>query len=110
MYMSPEVLMDSMKIETSTKCDVYSFGIIMYEVFFERVPYESDYDFSIIALGTKVVNGMRPSIPEDALKGLSEAEQVYLELMQRCWAENVDQRPNFGEIYIIFTETLVNTK
>lgn len=95
-YMSPEMLMNKVKQETSFKTDVYSFGIIMHEVFFEKVPYLDSEDFdSIIALGSHVVKGLRPFIPD---RSYSDAENAYIDLMQRCWSAKIAERPTFEEI------------
>jgi serine/threonine protein kinase len=102
--MAPEILINRVNQEESTKIDVYSFGIIMHEVFFESLPYRTnDEQFeSIIALGTKVVNGLRPNVPENIVQDVSEAEKLYLELMKECWSGNTQDRPSFEEIYSRF--------
>jgi serine/threonine protein kinase len=38
-YMSPEILLNQ---PYNDRCDVYSFGIIMHEMYFETRPYTSD--------------------------------------------------------------------
>jgi serine/threonine protein kinase len=96
-YMSPEVLQTK---KYDTRCDVYSFGIIMYELFFEQKPYmESDEVMSIFKLGSEVIHGRRPAIPEDIIHNLSVKEKKYLELMQLCWHQEELQRPTFLELY-----------
>jgi serine/threonine protein kinase len=97
--MSPEVLTNRVNNEYKKKVDVYSFGIIMHEVFFELLPYQSNSDQfdNIVALGTSVVNGLRPDIPQ--IQGLGNAEKRYLKLMQKCWSEDPSERPDFEEIY-----------
>lgn len=92
-----------------------SFGITMYELFFEIRPYSSikqmlfnmdkqatdisdsdteDLD-SIVNFGIAVVNGRRPQIPDI---NYTAQERVYLALMQRCWDHNAAMRPAFTEI------------
>jgi serine/threonine protein kinase len=97
--MSPEVLSNRVQAEHKTKVDVYSFGIIMHETFFEMLPYRSNEEQfeSIIALGTSVVNGLRPAIPH--VQELSNAEKRYLKLMQECWSTDPTERPDFEQIY-----------
>ena len=95
--MAPEMLMNDPKC--STKVDVYSFGIIMYELFFETLPYAGEDHRSVIALGRSVVAGHRPSIPEGVYENVTENERSYLKIMKQCWQENVDVRPSFNDIY-----------
>jgi mitogen-activated protein kinase kinase kinase 7 len=100
-YMSPEVLFNKSYTE---KCDVYSFGIIMHEVFFEWRPYSGEGDSVIDALnpfllGGMVTQGKRPFIPD---MEYSERENEYLELMQKCWSQNADNRPSFDIILAFF--------
>lgn len=76
-YMSPEILGDSNENSITTKLDVYSFAIIMYELFFEENPYlnahsEKIHRFtpadnsdksSCFNIPAKVIKGFRPKIP-----------------------------------------------
>ena len=101
--------MSTVKQETSTKCDVCSFGIIMYEVFFERLPHdESEFD-SIVALGTRVANGLRPNVPKQTIERVSESEKTFLDLMQQCWVQEAEERPSFDEIYSVFMDVIANS-
>ncbi len=102
LYMSPEVLRDEVVLETSTKTDVYSFGIIMYELFFEKVPYSELSNCSSLGLSRKISKGYRPVIPEGIIENASEAERHYLQLMQDCWVKEPTSRPSFEKIYDIF--------
>ena len=101
LYMSPEVLMDQVQQGMGTKVDVFSFGIIMHEVFFEKVPYRTNNEQieSVVALGTKVVQGLRPAIPDMIKTDTNEEEHAYLALMQRCWHKDPETRPSFDEIF-----------
>lgn len=89
LYMPPEILANRPYNEL---CDVYSFGMVMYELFFEIKPYSSDVSFdNLFALGFKVASGARPEI----LPGeYTEDETRYIELMKLCWGDQ-DQRPSF---------------
>jgi serine/threonine protein kinase len=108
--MSPEVMLNTVKQESSTKADVYSFGVIMYEMFFEEMPYGSHSSMeSMIGLSTRVMNGERPVIPNQTFENVSSTEQQYLTLMQECWSEQPDDRPSFDHIFSVFMNIL-NTK
>jgi serine/threonine protein kinase len=99
-YMSPE----SMKNTPYTqKGDVYSFGIIMWELFTEQRPYSTTDNTSgdmgdwgnVMNLGFQVCSGARPDLPEVA----SEKEQEYINLMVKCWDGNPEARPTFTDIF-----------
>jgi serine/threonine protein kinase len=102
--MAPEVLLNKVQKEQVRKIDVYSFGLIMFELFFERMPY-ADHDFeSVITLGTQVVNGLRPTIPPNTFERVSQQERDYLTLMQQCWVQEAEERPEFEDIYTLLLE------
>lgn len=104
LYMAPEILSNNVQQDETTKTDVYSFGIIMHELFFEELPYrtnEQQFD-NIITLGTQVVGGLRPSIPMHLVHDISDSERKYLDLMQECWQTEAKDRPSFEQIYSEF--------
>lgn len=87
-YLAPEVISYS---RFSEKSDVYSFGIIMFEMASFESPY---YGFRYREILRNVIQGHRPDperIPETC-------PQAYIQLMQQCWNEDIDARPNFPEI------------
>ncbi|KAL0478477.1 hypothetical protein AKO1_008222 [Acrasis kona] len=96
-YMSPEVIMSE---QYDTSCDVYSFGIVMYELFFETKAYstfemEQNEFMNMFHIGIGVTKGNRPVIPNH---NYSERELKYLTLMKQCWGGDVNSRPCFSNI------------
>ena len=94
--MAPEVLRNDKQY--TEKCDVYSFGIILYEVIFELVPYH-DQNGSLtgfLNVCMKVLNGTRPEIP---IITLSNTEQECVQLMKQCWDDVPDHRPSLDTIF-----------
>jgi len=61
-YMAPEIMTQSSNY--SEKCDVYSFGIMMHEVFTLSRPYSKQTETNQFLLGMQVVNGKRPELPD----------------------------------------------
>ena len=119
-YIAPEIIDGD---ETySDSVDVYSFGIMMHEMFFEEKPYRpissSDkkmplYWGSTFAFGKKVLGGLRPEIPfelndesgmEEWFSKLHcdkfnyESTKPFFELLCRCWEREPSNRPSFSEI------------
>jgi c-src tyrosine kinase len=75
--------------EFSNKSDVWSFGILMWEVYsFGRVPYPRVPVNDVMA---HIKRGGRLELPENC------PPEVY-SIMKSCWRENPEDRPKFSEI------------
>eukprot|EP00002_Diphylleia_rotans_P016595 TRINITY_DN322_c0_g1_i1.p1 TRINITY_DN322_c0_g1~~TRINITY_DN322_c0_g1_i1.p1 ORF type:complete len:2502 (+),score=409.05 TRINITY_DN322_c0_g1_i1:87-7592(+) len=85
-YQAPEVLRGKRYDE---KADVYSFGIILWELETKDRPYR---DADILVIQSQICHGLRPPLS----KGISaEATQ----LIQRCWNSDPSERPSFQELH-----------
>jgi len=81
-YMAPEV---ALRKPYNEKVDVYSFGIILWQMVTGETPFEG---MSKAAYMEQVcVDGLRPSIPRDVPKDLAT-------LMQQCWDADPKRRPS----------------
>ncbi|PKC67153.1 kinase-like protein [Rhizophagus irregularis] len=81
-YVAPEVLKGN---QFTMKSDIYSFGMIMYEMITSLPPYH-DYNWDENLL-RDICDGIRPKIPEGI-------PNCYIELMTKCWSQNPEDRPN----------------
>ena len=79
----------------SEKCDVYSFGIILWELLSRKKPFDEIGPPAFRILWA-VYNGTRPP----PLKGIPEC---MLNLMDNCWAKDPAKRPSFTELVKFFT-------
>ncbi|RHZ89236.1 hypothetical protein Glove_17g73 [Diversispora epigaea] len=85
-YMAPEVLSGE---EYTKAADIYSFGIVAYEIVTGFAPYyDIPHDRN---LALQICNGLRPKIPEYIPKLITS-------LIMRCWDSRVIHRPTFGEL------------
>jgi serine/threonine protein kinase len=85
--MAPEVIRG---FKYTEKADVFSFGVIMWELATRKPPY---YGIDGQVVSQKVVReGLRPKISD------REAPGAFLDLMKRAWDDNPERRPNFGTI------------
>ena len=91
-YMAPEILEEE---RYDRKVDVYAFGILMYEVLTDCVPYPelvsgkmTEFAFRINVVNKK----LRPKFDfqiKDSIK----------KLIEKCWAHDPNERPTFDEIF-----------
>ena len=82
-WMAPESLS---RKEFSPATDVWSFGIVMWEMHYPKdTPYA---DMSNMEVATNVSHGMRLSIPQ-------AYPQSVVEIMKACWQDIPSQRPSF---------------
>lgn len=87
-WMAPELLNGSSSL-VSEKVDVFSFGIVMWELLTGEEPY-ADLHYGAI-IGGIVSNTLRPPVPESCDPG-------WRSLMERCWSSEPSERPSFTEI------------
>eukprot|EP00009_Paramoeba_aestuarina_P014593 CAMPEP_0201540094 /NCGR_PEP_ID=MMETSP0161_2-20130828/70761_1 /ASSEMBLY_ACC=CAM_ASM_000251 /TAXON_ID=180227 /ORGANISM="Neoparamoeba aestuarina, Strain SoJaBio B1-5/56/2" /LENGTH=478 /DNA_ID=CAMNT_0047947541 /DNA_START=1302 /DNA_END=2738 /DNA_ORIENTATION=- len=85
-WTAPEVLKGE---KYNEKADVYSFGIILWEVTEGKRPF-SGYRLKRI-MEAVCDHGERPPISPDTLPDIQE-------LMTECWQENIAKRPPFSQI------------
>ncbi|KAM1746397.1 hypothetical protein ACFX11_013032 [Malus domestica] len=87
-WMAPELLNGSSN-RVSEKVDVFSFGIVMWEILTGEEPYANMHCGAII--GGIVNNTLRPSIPK-------RCDSEWKKLMEQCWSPDPADRPSFTEI------------
>ncbi|XP_078266688.1 tyrosine-protein kinase TXK [Rhinoraja longicauda] len=83
----------------SSKSDVWSFGVLMWEVFTEgRMPFENKSNAEVVE---EISGGERLYRP-------SHASPVVFQIMYSCWHEKPDGRPSFLELLDSINEVAVN--
>ena len=100
-YMAPEIFQGQKYTE---KSDIYSFGMIMWELMTGRRPFwDRNHDTDLII---DIIDGLRPPTVTNAPKG-------YVELMKKCWHPDPEKRPTAGSIWLggkIYNERVNSTK
>ena len=76
----------------STKCDIFSFGVILWELVTQTRPWAGLNEFQMIYQVT--VNNARLEIPKDNARCPPELQA----LMVSCWSNSPDDRPTAVEI------------
>eukprot|EP01094_Clydonella_sp_ATCC50884_P017764 TRINITY_DN315_c0_g1_i13.p1 TRINITY_DN315_c0_g1~~TRINITY_DN315_c0_g1_i13.p1 ORF type:complete len:610 (+),score=128.03 TRINITY_DN315_c0_g1_i13:786-2615(+) len=85
-WMAPELFKRRAKFTPA--CDVYSFGMLMWEVAARAVPF-ADAHSPEVAIKW-IEEGEKEDIPEDT-------PPAYAELLQRCWSSDAAARPSMAE-------------
>jgi len=87
-YVAPEIFRGQKYTKAS---DTYSFGMIMWELMTGRRPFwDKIHDTDLII---EICDGLRPPIVTNAPEG-------YVELMQKCWHSDPNNRPTDIELYV----------
>ncbi|XP_005872157.1 PREDICTED: mitogen-activated protein kinase kinase kinase 7 isoform X2 [Myotis brandtii] len=94
-WMAPEVFEGS---NYSEKCDVFSWGIILWEVITRRKPFD-EIGGPAFRIMWAVHNGTRPPLIKNLPKPIES-------LMTRCWSKDPSLRPSMEEIVKIMTHLM----
>ncbi|NXR06005.1 ANKK1 protein, partial [Semnornis frantzii] len=92
-YIPPEMFLQNSK-PPGIKYDVYSFGIVIWEVLMQKKPYAGA---NMMAIIVKVAAGKRPCLEPISDEWPGECQQM-VDLMKRCWDQDPKQRPSFTDI------------
>eukprot|EP00029_Vermamoeba_vermiformis_P001439 TRINITY_DN1160_c0_g1_i1.p1 TRINITY_DN1160_c0_g1~~TRINITY_DN1160_c0_g1_i1.p1 ORF type:complete len:585 (-),score=142.08 TRINITY_DN1160_c0_g1_i1:52-1806(-) len=75
----------------SDKADIYSFGIILWELCAGQLPFDDQAAQTPIQLALKIMSGTRP-------KKIPNCNADLWRLIERCWDQNPSKRPSFADI------------
>src|SRR5439155_13442508 len=79
------------KRKNTRKSDIYSIGMLMWEIFSGRPPFDDRaHDPDLIL---KICEGLRPSA---TLPGMPKE---YAEMMRKCWDDDPTKRPTIKELF-----------
>lgn len=88
MYMAPELL--QVPSYLSFKSDIFSFGILLWEILQRKHPYEG---VSLNAVLAAALTGQRPDFERNA-----KFHAWFYDLMQSCWHQDRALRPTASEV------------
>jgi len=86
-YMAPEFISG----QFSSKSDIYSFAIVMWEMLMYAEPYQYVPDRNLLPA---VVNGLRPSWDNSPFL----IPSVLISIVQRCWSYDPKDRPSANQL------------
>lgn len=93
LWMAPEILKPNKDVKCRKESDVYAVGIIMWQIFTGKKPYEDEnfkWSHELIAFVTEG-NHNRPSLSN------IKADPHLIRLMQKCWDANYKERPSMKQ-------------
>uniref|UniRef100_A0A336LZ01 CSON008728 protein n=1 Tax=Culicoides sonorensis TaxID=179676 RepID=A0A336LZ01_CULSO len=88
-YIAPEVCQGDGYAEYTTKCDVFSWSIMLWEILCRKQPFEKLENVAIYFV--KIEYQHRPR----ELKNCPDSIKI---LMEQCWETDPDKRPNMNEV------------
>ena len=98
-WMAPEFICEGLFNE---KSDIYSFGILIWEIFMkDTIPYKNVNLFDFILGNKDVVYNIRPIILDKKIKDCFEIKY----LIEKMWDNDMKKRPNINEV-VDFIEKL----
>ena len=87
--MAPELILHNQ--EPTPESDVYSFGMLIYEVMTGRQPYEEIQGMADLQILKAITEGKRPAPGVEISSDLRK-------LMVQCWSEEPESRPGIGQV------------
>lgn len=97
-WLAPEILSGG---SCTTSSDVFSFGVIMWEILTRRVPWDGETTWAIVG---NVQSGARLPLSrdifdiEDVQDSIYATVEDYVDLLRACWSQDWRERPDFVHI------------
>ncbi|CAK8697483.1 unnamed protein product [Clavelina lepadiformis] len=104
LYTAPEFLKDVCQTKRTTKMDVYSYGMILYELLTRLVVFHGATVHVHVVVSAIISQGQRPSskyldkVQETLEPGDREIFTTLKSIMERCWTENPCDRPQIDSV------------
>ena len=98
-YTAPEALRGCFSVPYSKEIDVYSFGILFWEILTGKIPFLElkENPETCNKIEEMIIDGYRPSL--DILP--DDTPLCIIEVIKECWSLTPSKRPTFGKIISI---------
>src|SRR5437763_2857498 len=100
-YIAPELLRGTNNAKNTKESDVYSVGMLMWEIFAGHPPFD-DRAHNHCLICEICEKGLRPPI-------LPEMPEDYAQMMQKCWDMDPSKRPTMKELWDFAEDKLKET-
>eukprot|EP00980_Cylindrotheca_fusiformis_P005527 scaffold1172_cov115-Cylindrotheca_fusiformis.AAC.2 len=94
-WMAPEYLLR--RTEYTTACDIYAFGMILFEIYSRQIPYEGENPRKVLRKICDPRINYRPNMPGTCPKRMAD-------IMRKCWSNNVSFRPDAKDLDTLFID------
>jgi len=95
LYMSPEQAMASPGKDLDGRSDIYSLGVVMYQMLTNELPIQGDTSLQIV-----MAHIQTPPIPIQCAQAGVKIPQPLADLVMKCLAKNREERPANGQAII----------
>jgi mitogen-activated protein kinase kinase kinase 7 len=102
-YQAPELFTNG---DYGFHSDVYSFAFIIFRILFERTPYSFD-EMNHYTFLLEVKKNKRPTWNKNEVK--DKKSKQLISLMNECWENNKENRPEISFIVLTLESLLKNT-
>ncbi|CAG8508129.1 12177_t:CDS:2 [Gigaspora rosea] len=107
-WLAPEKMHEHMSLNAKKRrytqqCEIFSFGMMLWELCFEKVPYHGK-DMGYIT--NHVTKGGREKIPLYSGGKEEKEKEIYTEfikIIKMAWAHDPDERISIGKLYIMLS-------
>ena len=90
-YSPPEVLISNEGVTNpNEKIDIYSYGIILWEIFSEKIAFSHINDLTLLK-NVVAIEENRPKIPQNL-------DDKFKDIIRACWQQNPEKRPSMKKI------------
>ncbi|RIA92121.1 kinase-like domain-containing protein [Glomus cerebriforme] len=91
-WMAPEKIENFDSYKYDTKCEVFSFGMLLWELDFERIPYQ---DWNVQKIKNHVLNNNRENLNDES----TNDKELYLEIIKNTWNQKPEDRYRFSNVF-----------
>ncbi|XP_060651639.1 putative mitogen-activated protein kinase kinase kinase 7-like [Drosophila nasuta] len=91
-YLAPEFMRG---MQYTKKCDIYSFGIILWEVMSRKKPFNDKESLSLLF---RIIKGLRPNVND--VVDIHNSDDIKI-LITKCWDADPQNRPSMKEVFAI---------
>ena len=100
-YSAPEALSGTFAVPYSTPIDIYSFGVLLWEILSGKVPFHELKDKGDPVQA--VLDGFRPSLVHIP----SDTPEILTDIIRACWSADPQDRPSFNRIIAELSSVLL---
>ncbi|XP_070575926.1 receptor-interacting serine/threonine-protein kinase 3-like [Ptychodera flava] len=96
-HFPPEHL-DNINLPVTEKFDVYSFGIVIWEILSREEVYKNAHYSEVIAIAVRNPSNSRPDLNDIPSDLPDDMKQKLVPLMKQCWDPDPQKRPYFKDM------------